>query len=88
MASKDSSIFAISNKTYDIMKVLATIVLPAIDALYIALASIWHWGFGYEIDATIQAVIAFINALLGVFIAKSSKVYASASKKKRKESRN
>jgi hypothetical protein len=71
----DSSIFLIKNKTYDVLKALATIILPAIATLYIALASIWGFGLANEVNATIEAIICFINALLGLFIAQSSKAY-------------
>jgi len=71
----DSSIFLIKNKTYDILKALATIILPAIATLYITLASIWGFGLANEVNATIEAIICFINALLGLFIAQSSKAY-------------
>lgn len=67
--------FAISNKTYDILKALATIILPAIATLYITLASIWGFGFSAEINATIEAIICFINMILGLYIKKSSEVY-------------
>ncbi len=67
--------FKISNGLYDVLKALSTIVLPAIAALYITLASIWGFGFSAEINATIEAVICFINALLGLFLKKSSEVY-------------
>lgn len=70
-----SNIFLIKNKTYDILKALATIILPAIATLYIALASIWGFGLANEVNATIEAIICFINALLGLFIAQSSKAY-------------
>ena len=81
--------FAVSNRTYDVLKILATIVLPAIDTLYLTLASIWHLGFGNEIDATIQAVIAFVNVLLGIFVVKSSADYKKAqAKPKKAPSRN
>lgn len=70
-----NGLFMIKNSTYDALKLTATIILPAIDAFYITLSQIWGWGFGQQIDATIQAVIALINALLGLFIAKSSQVY-------------
>jgi len=77
-----TSFFQIKNRTYDILKALATIILPAISALYITLAGIWGWGFGDQIDATIQAIIGFINVLLGLFIAKSSKAYHKGDAKK------
>lgn len=70
-----SSFFLIKNSTYDILKALATIILPAIATLYIALASIWGFGLANEVNATIEAIICFINALLGLFIAQSSKAY-------------
>lgn len=70
-----SNIFLIKNKTYDILKALATIILPAIATLYITLAAIWGFGLANEVNATIEAIICFINALLGLFIAQSSKAY-------------
>lgn len=73
-----NGLFMIKNSTYDALKLIATIILPAIDALYITLANIWGWGFGPQIDATIQAIIAFANTLLGIFIAKSSAEYRKA----------
>ena len=70
-----SSFFLVKNSTYDILKALATIILPAIATLYITLASIWGFGLANEVNATIEAIICFINALLGLFIAQSSKAY-------------
>lgn len=70
-----SSFFLIKNSTYDILKALATIILPAIATLYITLAAIWGFGLANEVNATIEAIICFINALLGLFIAQSSKAY-------------
>lgn len=72
---KNDSMFLIKNSTYDVLKALATIILPAIATLYIALASIWGFGLANEVNATIEAIICFINALLGLFIAQSSKAY-------------
>lgn len=71
----DSGFFMIRNRTYDILKALATIVLPAVATLYATLAAIWGFGFSAEVNATVEAVICFINALLGLYIAQSSKVY-------------
>lgn len=74
-AKTSSSFFLIKNKTYDILKALATIVLPAIATLYITLAAIWGFGLANEVNATIEAIICFINALLGLFLSQSSKAY-------------
>lgn len=54
----------LNNKTYDILKYIAQIVLPAAGTLYFALASIWGLPFGEEIVGTITAVDAFMGALL------------------------
>lgn len=70
--------FQVSNKTYDILKALATIVLPAVATLYVTIAGIWGLGFADQINATITAIICFIDALLGLFLMQSSKTYAKA----------
>lgn len=54
------------NKTYDILKWVAQIVLPAIGTLYFALAAIWGFPYGEQIIGTIMAVDAFLGALLGI----------------------
>lgn len=72
---KSTSVFLIKNSTYDILKAVATIILPAVAALYATLAAIWGFGLANEVNATIEAIICFINALLGLFIAQSSKAY-------------
>ena len=56
----------LDNKTYDILKWVALIVLPAIATLYNALANIWGFPYGNEIVCTITALDTFLGALLGV----------------------
>lgn len=55
-----------TNSTYDILKFIAQIVLPALGTLYFALASIWGLPYGEQIVGTITAIDAFMGALLGV----------------------
>lgn len=62
-----------SNKTYDILKYIAQIVLPALGTLYFALAGIWGFPYGEEIVGTIVAVDTFLGALLGISTAKYNK---------------
>ena len=69
-----------SNRVYDALKLLATTILPAFNTLYIGLSSIWGFGFGEEIDKTIQLLVAFINAILGAVVVKASKDYKGAEK--------
>lgn len=60
-----------NNKTYDILKYIAQIVLPALATLYAALVPLWHLPYGEPIVGTIVAVDAFLGALLMI----SSKKY-------------
>lgn len=52
------------NETYDILKYIAQIGLPAVGTLYFALATIWGLPYGEQIVGTITAVDAFLGALL------------------------
>lgn len=65
-----------SDKLYDILKWIAQILLPAIGALYFALAGIWDFPYGEEIVGTITAVDAFLGVVLGI----SSKQYYDSNK--------
>ena len=58
--------FTFNNKTYDLLKWIAMIVLPALGTLYFALAAIWGLPYGEQIVGTITAIDAFLGALLGV----------------------
>lgn len=55
-----------SNRTYDILKYIAQVVLPAIGTLYFALASIWGFPYAEQIVGTITAVDAFLGVLLKI----------------------
>ena len=62
-----------SNKTYDVLKYIAQIVLPALGTLYFALAQIWKLPLGEEVVGTITAVDAFLGVLLGISTAQYNK---------------
>ena len=55
-----------SNNTYDTLKYIAQIVLPALGTLYFALSSIWGLPYGEQIVGTITAIDAFLGALLKI----------------------
>lgn len=55
-----------SNKTYDILKWIALVVLPAIGTLYFTLAGIWNFPYGEEIVGTITAIDTFMGIILGI----------------------
>ena len=62
-----------TNKTYDVLKFLAQIILPAAGTLYFALANIWGLPLGEEVVGTITAVDAFLGAVLGISTAQYNK---------------
>jgi len=62
-----------SNKTYDILKWVAQLLLPALATLYFALASIWGLPYGEQIVGTITAVDAFLGIILGISTANYKK---------------
>lgn len=74
-AKKENVMIPMSNKTYDILKIVAIVILPLIQALYVGLSKIWGFGFGTEIDQTIQLIIASLNTILGLALVKSSSDY-------------
>ena len=56
----------LSNRTYDTLKWLTTIVLPACGTLYFALSGIWGFPYGEQIVGTITAVVTFFGVILGI----------------------
>lgn len=56
----------LSNTTYDILKWIATLLLPALGTLYFALASIWGFPYGEQIVGTITAIDTFLGVILGI----------------------
>ena len=63
----------LSNKAYDILKDIALVALPAIAALYVALAKIWGFPYAAEIAGTIAAVVTFMGAMLQISTANYNK---------------
>lgn len=64
-----------SNKTYDILKWIATVVLPALATLTLTIGQIWGvTAWTVPIGATIAALATFLGAILGI----SSIAYAKS----------
>lgn len=55
-----------NNKVYDVLKWLAQYLLPAIGALYFALARIWNLPYAEEVVGTVAAIDTFLGVLLGI----------------------
>lgn len=56
----------ISNKTYDTLKWVAIIVIPALATLVLTVGKIWGLPYYDNIGATISAIGLFIAAIIGV----------------------
>ena len=54
------------NKTYDILKIIALKVLPALEFSIIAIFKIWGIPYGAEIGGTIAALDTALGFCLGV----------------------
>lgn len=55
-----------TNKTYDVLKWIAMVLLPALATLYFALAGVWGLPYGQEVLGTFSALDAFLGVLLGI----------------------
>ena len=55
-----------NDKVYDIFKLIAQVILPALGTLYFAIAQIFGLPYGEEIVGTITAIDAFLGAMLGI----------------------
>lgn len=53
-----------SNKTYDLLKYIAEIVLPALATLVVSVFGIWNIPYGEAIGATIMAIDLFLGVIL------------------------
>lgn len=55
-----------TNKTYDILKIIALIVLPAAVTCWIAIGNIWGLPYVEEIAGTVTAIATFLGAILKI----------------------
>ena len=62
-----------SNRTYDVLKWIAQLLLPALGTLYFALAGIWGFPYGEQIVGTITALDTFLGVILGISTAQYKK---------------
>lgn len=62
-----------NDKVYDVLKWIVMIVLPATTTCYVALAPVWGWPRPDDVALTLNAITAFIGALLGISTAEHNK---------------
>lgn len=53
-----------SNKLFDTLRFLQTVLLPAVGTLYFALADIWGLPYAPQVVGTITALTAFLGAFV------------------------
>jgi len=54
------------SKTYDVLKAVAQVWLPAAGTLYFALAQIWGLPAAEQVSGTVLAVDTFLGVVLGI----------------------
>lgn len=54
------------DSTYDTLKYIVTIALPATEALWLTLGKIWNFPYVVEIGSSIAAVTLFLATLLHI----------------------
>ena len=65
---------SLSNRTYDWLKYLTVIVLPAIGTLYTGLSQIWDLPYAQQIPATILCICTFLGAILCISTAQYNQI--------------
>lgn len=56
----------LDNKTYDTLKWVAQIALPAVGTFYFTLSQIWGLPYGEQVVGTITAADMLLGGLLGL----------------------
>ena len=56
----------LTNRDYDILKFMTTVVFPALGTLYFTLSQIWNLPYGKEVVGTIAAITTFFGVCLRV----------------------
>ena len=56
----------LGNKTYDILKWIASYLLPGLTTFWLAVGKIWSIPFTAEIGATMGAIDVFMQTVLGI----------------------
>lgn len=66
MPEQTSPTPALSNKTYDVLKFIALVLLPALGTLYFTVGKIWNFPSVEEVLGTIVAIDTFLGVALGL----------------------
>lgn len=56
----------LSNKTYDTLKWIVMICIPALTTAYVGLAAVWGFPYAEEVAKTSAVICTLLGALLGI----------------------
>lgn len=56
----------LSNKAYDLLKPIVTVVIPALTTAYVGLSAIWGFPLAEEIAKTSAVICTLLGALLNI----------------------
>jgi hypothetical protein len=56
----------LSNRTYDILKALDLVWIPALTTFYVTIDSIFGWGYGNIVAKVSAAVCTLVRSLIGL----------------------
>ena len=63
----------LSNSTYDILKWVVMICIPALTTAYVGLAAVWGWPYAEAVAKTSAIICTLLGALLGISTAEYNK---------------
>lgn len=62
----NSRVYIMGDRTYQVMKQMTQVVLPALATFYFAMTQIWNLPLGIEVVGTITAICTFLGVSLGI----------------------
>ena len=55
-----------SDKVYNALKWIVTVVFPAIGTFYFVMSGIWGWPYAEQVVGTITALVTLLGVILGI----------------------
>lgn len=65
--------FKISDRTYDCLKWIVMICIPALTTAYVGLSAVWGWPYAEAVAKTSAIVCTLLGSLLGISTAQYNK---------------
>ena len=65
--------FKMSDRTYDCLKWIVMICIPALTTAYVGLSAVWGWPYAEAVAKTSAIVCTLLGSLLGISTAQYNK---------------